>query len=142
MSQIRRYRKRASILAEQIPPGETRQIETLEGPAIATGPDWVVEANTGRRESWIVSDDFFTSLYGYEETGEITEGRKVYRKKQAAEVLSYVVETDDHEAVAMYGMAGAFRPPRGYRIVTQLDGSERRAVEPAGFDEDFEPADA
>jgi hypothetical protein len=67
------------------------------------------------------------------------DGLPVYRKKPTADVLSYLVDTDDHEPVEMYGMEERFRPPKGYRIVTQLDGSNRRAVEPTGFDKDYRP---
>ena len=140
MPEIKRYRKTATVLAEQIPLGETRQIQTLEGPATGTGPDWMVRAPTGRGESWIISDDFFTGPHGYEQTGESVDGLKVYRKKPTADVLAYQVDTDDHEPVAMHGMNEPFHPPRGYRIVTQLDGTSKRAVEPAGFNSDFQPA--
>jgi hypothetical protein len=137
--EIKRYRKVTTVVAEQIPVGETRQIDTLEGPATGTGPDWAVRANNERGESWIVPDDFFTSPHGYDETGETVDGLPVYRKKPTADVLSYLVDTDDHEPVAMHGMEARFRPPRGYRIVTQLDGSNRRAVEPMVFDDDYRP---
>jgi hypothetical protein len=136
--ETRRYRKTATILAEQMPRGETRQIQTLEGPATGTGPDWAVRANTERGESWIIPDDLFTSAHGYDQTGEMVEGLTVFRKKPTADVLSYVIDTDDHEPVEMYGMHEPFHPPHGYRIVTQLDGSNKRAVEPIGFATDFE----
>lgn len=57
-----------------------------------------------------------TAHEGYDETDEIVAGRKVYRRKPTADVLSYVVDTDDQEAVEMHGMNEPFRPPKGYRI--------------------------
>jgi hypothetical protein len=141
MTELRRYRKTATVLAEQIPPGETRLVQTLEGPATGSGPDWVLRANTERGERWIVPDDFFTGPDGYDRTGEIVDGLPVCRKKPTADVLAYVVQTDDHEPVPLYGAEQLFRPPKGYRIVTGLRGTDRRAVEPSGFDRDFEPAD-
>jgi hypothetical protein len=141
VSEIKRYRKTTTIVAQQIPVGETRQVHTLEGTATGAGPDWAVRANTERGESWIVADDFFTSPHGYDQTGEKVDGLPVYRKKPTADVLSYEVDTDDHEPVEMYGMDTEFRPPKGYRIVTQLDGSHRRAVEPTGFDTDYQPTE-
>ena len=137
MSETKRYRKIATIVAEQIPLGETRRVHTMEGPATGTGPDWAVRANTARGECWIIADDFFTSPHGYDRTGECVDGLPVYRKKATADVLSYLVETDDHEPVEMHGMDAPFRPPKGYRIITQLDGTGRRAVEPTGFENDY-----
>jgi hypothetical protein len=142
MSPTRRYRKTATILAEQIPRGETRQIQTIEGPATGTGTDWVVRANTARGESWIIPDDFFTGPHGYDETDEIVAGLKVYRRKPNVEVLSYVVDTDDHNPAQMHGMNEPFRPPKGYRIVTQLDGTAMRAVDPSVFEKTYEPTGA
>lgn len=135
-----RYRKTAKILAEQIPPGEVRIIGTWEGPATAAHPAYQVWAATANAETWPISEEFFDGPFGYELTGEICGNKLVYQKKPGADVLAYQVDTDDHEPVEMANLDEPFQPPRGYWIVTQLDGSHRRAVAPDVFASDFEPS--
>ena len=134
MSEIKRYRKVATIVAEQLPEGETRQIQTWEGPATVTGPDYQVWANDDDRETWAIPKDFFDGVEGYEPTGETGfNGHPVYRKKETADVYAYRVDTDDHEPVYMPSLNGPFRPTRDYYVVCGLNGENRRAVEASKF---------
>jgi hypothetical protein len=139
MPEDREYRKTATVLARQLPVGQTETIETLEGTATVTGPDWYVTANTAKRESWRVRDAHFTGPNGYDETGDQIDGLKVYRKKSTANVLAYQVEDDEHEPMQMAGLTVPFKPGKGYWIVRQLDGSHRRAIDPDVFEKDYEP---
>ena len=54
-----RWRRAGSCRARHAREGET--IETLEGPAVATESDWVVEGPTG--EQWLVPAGKFASNY-------------------------------------------------------------------------------
>lgn len=138
MSETRRYRKTARVAIEQIPPGEKRVIQTWEGPATAEHPQYQVWALTENGDTWPVSEEFYSGENGYDETGEWHEGKKVYRKKASADVLAYQVDTDDHRPVATGGLDEAHKPPRGYWVVTQLDGSHERTVAPEVFASDYE----
>jgi hypothetical protein len=136
-----RYRKTATITAEQIPPGEVRNIDTLEGPATAAHPSYQVWANTKRGESWPIAEEFFLSEdTGFDETGEVIGGRKVYRKKPTVWVYAYQVDTDDHDPVVMRNMNEPFSPPRGYWVIVKPDGRTiQGCVEAEVFANDFEP---
>lgn len=138
MSEIKRYRKTARVAIEQIPAGETRVIDTWEGPATATHPQYQVWALTENADSWPVTEEFFLSENGYDETGEVVDGKKVYRKKASADVLAYQVDTDDHEPIEVGGLDEPYKPGRGYWVVTQLDGTHKRAVAPEVFASDYE----
>jgi hypothetical protein len=145
MQRPKRYHKTATVLAYQIPPGVTEKIDTLEGPATASHPDWKLTANNDRAESWPVTDDYFAGPYGYEPTGEAVDGVKVYRKKPGADVLAYQVEDDDHLPLpaedGMVHLDAEFVPPRGYWVAWQLDGLHVRAIEPDVFAATYEPSD-
>lgn len=143
--QPRRYRKTATVLARQIAVGETEKFDTLEGPVTASGPDWRLKANNEIGEEWPVTDDYFTSDNGYEETGEVVDGLKVYRKKATADVLAYQVDTDDHPPISsdegMVHLDAEFAPPRGYWVAWQLDGTHKRAIAEDVFATTYELSD-
>jgi hypothetical protein len=138
VSETKRYRKTARVAIEQIPEGEVRTIDTWEGPATATYPQYQVWALTENGDSWPVSEEFFSGENGYDETGEVVDGKKVYRKKASADVLAYQVDTDDHEPITVESLDQPYTPGRGYWVVTQLDGSHIRAVAPEVFASDYE----
>jgi hypothetical protein len=141
----KRYRKTATVLGRQLAVGETEKIDTLEGPATVSGPDWRLKANNEIGEEWPVTADYFAGPNGYEETGEVVDGLKVYRKKPTAEVWAYQVDTDDHPPLPAEGgmvhLDAEFAPPRGYWVAWQLDGTHVRAIEPDVFAATYEPAD-
>lgn len=134
----KRYYKTATVLARQLAEGETVKIDTLEGPATASGPDWLLKANNEIGEEWPVTADYFDSVNGYDATGEVIDGLLVYRKKPTADVWAYQVDTDDHPPLdgaenGMKHLDEAFVPPRGYWVAWQLDGTHVRAIEEKVF---------
>lgn len=134
-----RYRKTGTVLAEQIPPGEVRQIDTLEGPATGEHPNYQVWANRPGGETWPIVQEFFDGEQGFEPTGEVVDGKKVYRKKDTADVLAYqVTDPDSEEPVHMRGLNEPYPPKLGEWILVPINGTKRRVVAEDTFAKDWE----
>jgi hypothetical protein len=139
----KRYRKTATVLAYQIPAGSSETFETLEGVVTAHYPDWRLKANNSRGEEWPRDDAYFTGPNGYDETGEVVDGQKVYRKKAGAEIWAYQVDTDDHPPVEqMDRLEKPFAPARDWWVAWRDHADECWTIEPDVFAETYELAEA